>query len=92
MEEKKDEKLWQMAKKRADFQNSLLRFVVLAVVLWGIWWVTAGRKGINTDFPWPIWPLFFIGIGLFIKFIKAYKTDKDILVEKEYEKLKKQNP
>jgi hypothetical protein len=32
-----------------------------------------------------------LGIGLVFKFMKAYKTDKDTMAEREYEKLKNQN-
>jgi hypothetical protein len=91
MEEQRDEKLWQLAKRRADFQNSLLSFAVIAVICWAIWYFTAGRKGFNTGTPWPLWVMLGLGIGLFFKFMKAYKTDKDTLAEREYEKLKNQN-
>lgn len=88
MEEQRDEKLWQLAKRRADFQNSLLGFFVTTVICWVIWYLTAGRLGINTETPWPLWVMLGLGIGLFFKFLKAYKTDKDTLAEREYEKLK----
>jgi uncharacterized membrane protein len=90
MEEQKDEKLWRLAKQRADFQNSLLSFVVISILCWGIWYFTAGRRGINTNMPWPVWVMFGLGIALFLKFIRAYKTDKETLTEREYEKLKNQ--
>lgn len=88
MGEEKDEKLWRLAKQRADFQNSLLSFVVIAVICWAIWYFTAGRRGINTEMPWPLWVMLGLGIGLFFKFIRAYRTDQDTLTEREYEKLK----
>ena len=34
MEEQRDEKLWQIAKHRADFQNSLIGFVVIVCICW----------------------------------------------------------
>lgn len=92
MEEQRDEKLWQLAKRRADFQNSLLSFAVIAVLCWIIWYFTAGRHGFNRGTPWPLWVMLGLGIGLFVKFMKAYKTDKDTLAEREYEKLKNQKP
>ncbi|MEP7254503.1 MAG: 2TM domain-containing protein [Ferruginibacter sp.] len=91
MEEQRDEKLWQLAKRRADFQNSLLGFVVTTVICWAIWYFTAGRNGINIGTPWPLWVMLGLGIGLVFKFMKAYKTDKDTLAEQEYEKLKNRN-
>jgi len=91
MEEQRDEKLWQIAKRRADFQDSLVGFVVVTVICWAIWYFTTGRNGYNTGTPWPLWVMLGLGIGLVLKFIKAYKTDKDTLAEREYEKLKNQN-
>lgn len=92
MDEQRDEKLWQLAKRRADFQNSLLSFVVLTAICWVIWYFTAYRRGHNTEMPWPLWVMLGVGIVLFLKFIKAYRTDKDTLTEREYEKLKNQKP
>ena len=90
MDEQKDEKLWQLAKKRADFQNSLISFVVASVICWAVWYFTAGRRGWNTGTPWPLWVMLGLGIGLVFKFLNAYKTDKNTLAEREYEKLKNQ--
>jgi 2TM domain len=90
MEEQKDEKLWKLAKQRADFQDSLIGFVVVTVICWGVWFFTTGRLGYNGGTPWPLWVMFGLGIGLVFKFIKAYKTDKDTIAEREYEKLKNQ--
>lgn len=89
MEEQRDEKLWQIAKRRADFQNSLLGFVITSGICWAIWYLTAGRRGINIGTPWPLWVMLGLGIGLVFKFMRAYKTDKDQIAEQEYEKLKK---
>lgn len=90
MEEQRDEKLWQLAKRRADFQNSLIGFVVTTGICWVIWYFTAGRRGINTHTPWPLWVMLGLGIGLVFKFLKAYKTDTETITEREYEKLKNQ--
>ena len=91
MEEQRDEKLLQIAKRRADFQDSLISFMVISTICWAIWYFTAGRRGINTGTPWPLWVMLGIGIGLILKFIRAYKTDKDTMTEREYEKLKNKN-
>lgn len=90
MEEQRDEKLWELAKRRAQFQDSLRSFLITIIILWGIWYITAGRHGQNLSLPWPIWPTFFMGVFLFSKYLSAFKTDKDTLAEKEYEKLKNQ--
>ncbi|MEI7964219.1 MAG: 2TM domain-containing protein [Chitinophagaceae bacterium] len=91
MEEQRDEKLWQIARRRAEFMDSLRSYFVISLILWGIWYFTAGRRGINVDMPWPIWPSFFMGVALLIKYLKAYNTDKDTLTQKEYDKLKSKN-
>lgn len=90
MEEQRDEKLWKLAKQRAGLQDSLIGFIVVSVICWGIWFFTSGRHGFNGRTPWPLWVMFGLGIGLVFKFIKAYKTDKDTIAEREYEKLKNQ--
>ena len=91
MEEQRDEKLWQIAKRRADFQDSLIGFIVITGICWAVWFFTSGRHGFNDVTPWPLWVMLGLGIGLVFKFIKAYKTDKDTLAEREYEKLKNGN-
>lgn len=90
MDEQRDEKLWQIAKRRADFQDSLIGFIVITTICWAVWFFTSGRDGVH-GFPWPLWVMLGLGIGLFFKFIRAYKTDKNTLAEREYEKLKQQN-
>lgn len=89
MEEQRDEKLWRLAKRRADFQDSLIGFVVVTVICWAIWFFTT-RDRTDDGTPWPMWVMLGLGIGLFFKFIRAYKTDKSTLTEREYEKLKNQ--
>ncbi len=91
MEEQRDEKLWQIARRRADFQNSLLGFMVITGICWAIWYMTSYRNGHEYGTPWPLWVMLGLGISLFLKFIRAYKTDKDTLAEREYEKLKGKN-
>jgi len=61
MDEKRDEQLWQKAKKRADFQRSLAAYFVVNAFLWLIWWFTAGRRGYNREAPWPIGSM--LGLG-----------------------------
>jgi hypothetical protein len=92
MQEQRDDKLWQMAKKRANFQHSLVSYFIVCGFLWLLWWFTAGRRGINTDLPWPIWVMLSWGLGLLFQYLNAYGGSKKDLVEKEYEKLKNQKP
>ena len=88
MEQQRDEQLWQIAKKRAGFQRSLVSYFVINGLLWFIWWFTAGRRGINREMPWPVWSMLGWGIGLLFQYLNAYGGGKQDLVEKEYEKLK----
>ena len=88
MEQQRDEQLWQIAKKRAGFQRSLVSYFVINILLWFIWWFTVGRRGINRDMPWPVWSMLGWGIGLLFQYLNAYGGAKKDLVEKEYEKLK----
>ncbi len=88
MEQQRDEQLWQIAKKRAGFQRSLVSYFVINILLWFIWWFTVGRRGINRDMPWPVWSMLGWGIGLLFQYLNAYGGAKQDLVEKEYKKLK----
>jgi hypothetical protein len=91
MEEQRDEKLWQMAKKRASFQRSLATYFIINGFLWALWWFTAGQRGINRDIPWPIWSTLGWGIGIIFQYMNAYGGNRKELIEKEYDKLKNKN-
>lgn len=90
MQNNNDDRLWQTAKARANFKRSVFSYLVINTFLWAIWYVTAGRKGINTDLPWPVWPTLGWGLGLAFQYFKAYNGDKDDLAIKEYERLKEE--
>lgn len=91
MQEQRDDKLWQLAKKRADFQRSLASYFIMNVFFWAIWWFTSGRHG-NTGIPWPVWVMIGWGLGLMFQYMNAYGGGKKDLIEKEYDKLKNKNP
>jgi len=90
MEEQRDERLWQLAKKRAAFQRSLVSYFVINAFLWFIWWFSSGRYG-GDKMPWPIWVMIGWGIGLIFQYLNAYGGSRKDLIDKEYEKLKNQN-
>lgn len=90
MENTKDDELWKLANKRAKFQRSLVTYFIMNAFFWIIWYVTSGRYGDNTRMPWPIWAMLGWGIGLAFQYMEAYGAGKDSLVNKEYEKLKKE--
>lgn len=91
MEEQRDEKLWRMAKKRANFQRSLASYFIVNGFLWALWWFTSGRHGANHGTPWPLWVMLGWGIGLIFQYMDAYGGNKNDLIEKEYDKLKNKN-
>lgn len=86
----KDEELWKLANKRAKFQRGLVTYLVMNSFFWLIWYFTTGRYGYNTFMPWPIWTMIGWGLGLVFQYMEAYGAGKQNLVNKEYEKLKKQ--
>ncbi len=88
MEQQRDEQLWEKAKKRANFQRSLVAYFIVNTFLWLIWWFTLGQRGYNQEVPWPVWSMLGWGIGLFFQYLNAYGGGRQDLIEKEYEKLK----
>jgi hypothetical protein len=89
----RDERLWKMAKRRADFKKHLTSYVLVNLFLWGLWWFTAGQYHIPTGpVPWPAWVSLGWGLGLGFNYFEAYGDgDKQTAIEKEYEKLKRES-
>jgi hypothetical protein len=87
----KDPELWRVAKKRAGFKASFYTYLVVNGFLWVLWFITsrddndAGILG-----AWPIWSTIGWGIGILFQYQDAYKDPKGGMVEREYEKLKKE--
>ncbi|MDE3234579.1 MAG: 2TM domain-containing protein [Bacteroidota bacterium] len=88
MEQQKDERLWRIAKQRADFKKGLYSYIIVNSFLWAIWYFTIGREAGFDGYPWPIWPMLGWGLGLAFQYFKAYNGDKRDLAEREYERLK----
>jgi hypothetical protein len=87
----RDEQLWKLAKKRADFKRSLLVYIVINAFLWAIWWFTDGQFSWSWgNFPWPIWVMLGWGIGIVFQYFDAYGGNKEDLREREYRKLKEE--
>ena len=92
MEQQRDERLWRMAQHRAAFKRNLYSYIIVNLLMWGIWWFTQGsdylehRQGI----PWPVWVMLGWGVGLAFHYFRAYQGSKTDLAEKEYEKLRQQ--
>jgi uncharacterized protein (DUF486 family) len=85
--EERDEKLWRAATKRANFQRSLVVYVVVNAFLWFIWWFNH-QDGDHDRLPWPVWVMVGWGIGLIFQYMNAYGGSKTDLVQKEYDRLK----
>lgn len=83
----RDEKLWKTAKRRAEFKRHFLIYMVINLLLWGIWFVKGLSYG-NYGFIWPVWISLGWGIGLIFNYISAYTSFKESMTEKEYQKLK----
>ena len=82
----RDERLWKIAKRRAEFKKHLVTYIVVNIFLWGVWIVTGITKN-HFSYIWPVWVSFGWGIGLVFNYIGAYTGFKDSITEKEYQKL-----
>lgn len=84
----RDPQLWGIAKRRASFKVHLGTYIAVISFLWVIWLFT-GDDSVARDgkYPWPIWPTFGWGIGLFFHYLGAYVSFRENTVEKEYQKL-----
>ncbi len=89
MEKPRDEKLWQIARRRAEFRRSLYKYVIINTFLWIIWWFTTGQYGAFRGFPWALWVMLAWGLGLAMQYYEAYHSSQSDLAEREYERLKR---
>ncbi len=87
--EGKDPVLWEIAQRRASFKSHALAYLIVNLLLWGLWFFNS--KSYNNVYPWPIWTTLGWGIGLGFHFAGAYVFPKANSVEKEYEKLSNKN-
>ncbi|WP_207492144.1 2TM domain-containing protein [Aridibaculum aurantiacum] len=84
---RRDDVLWQMAKRRAGFKYSLLAYIFVNLFLIATWYFTSGSH----SYFWPVWPMLGWGIGLAFQYFGAYHGDNVFSAEKEYEKMKRSN-
>jgi hypothetical protein len=80
--ESKNQHLWRIAQMRARFKNSAISYLIVNTALIAIWFFSSGPR----HFFWPVFPLFFWGMGLAFQYYYAY-FDKGQSIQKEYEKL-----
>ncbi len=81
----RDEEIRQIAKKRVEFKDHILIYVVinLFLIIINLWF--------SPMFYWFPFVLFFWGIGLVFHWRDAYMDTEEGRVEKEFQKLKKQH-
>lgn len=94
--EQRDNKLWNIARKRAAFKRHLLSYVIINAMLWALWlfrFFSGHHYDLHMDayIPWPAYVSFFWGIGLAFDFFNSYFFHQDDMVEREYQKLKNRN-
>ena len=83
-EQRKEELLWQVARKRAGFKKSFITYLIINAFLIGVWYFTSGAK----SYFWPGWVLLGWGIGIAFQYAAAYHGNQLFTTEREYEKLK----
>ncbi|MDQ6812481.1 MAG: 2TM domain-containing protein [Bacteroidota bacterium] len=90
MTDANDNKLWRIARQRADFRRALYSYIIVIFFMWVIWWMTTGRITGFNGYPWPVWVMLGWGVSLAMQYFKAYHGNQKDLADKEYEKLKQQ--
>lgn len=84
-----DKKLREYARKRVQFKKQCTLFVIINTFLWGVWLVESLLHGF--DFPWPVYPTAGWGLALVVQYFgKFSQVSQEELIEKEYQKLKRQ--
>ncbi|MEZ0542567.1 2TM domain-containing protein [Fibrella arboris] len=90
-----DPVLWKQAKERVGFRMHLRSYLIVNGGLWLIYLFTqfslvqSGHRGYLV--PWPIFPMLGWGIGLVSHYASVYRSpNQRNQVEREYEKLKRQ--
>ena len=85
-EQKRDDLLWQLARRRAGFKRNFTTYIVVNIFLIGVWYFSSGAE----SYFWPMWPILGWGIGVAMQYTAAYHVTKVFTAEEEYEKLKNQ--
>lgn len=86
MEQEKDQRLWNAAKKRVQFKRHLYTYLVVNLFLWCLW--AMGPTHSANRLPWPAWCTLGWGIGLLFNYVSVYHANDESAIQKEYDKLK----
>lgn len=81
-------RLWNQAKRRAEFKKHLILYIIIIGFLWAIWFLTGSPIGGGA--PWPVWPALGWGLFLAFNYFAAFHGSVDELTHEEYEKLLRQ--
>ncbi|WP_205501451.1 2TM domain-containing protein [Rufibacter psychrotolerans] len=87
MEAGKDKSLWKLAKKRVAFRRHFAMYVLVNILVWGVWYLSKEPRMMTGGLPWPAWLTFGWGVGLAFNYYEAYYGFQDDAVEREYAKL-----
>ncbi|MFQ5986449.1 MAG: 2TM domain-containing protein [Thermoplasmata archaeon] len=82
-EERRRRRARALAEERYGFRWHLGWYIAVNAGLIGIWFFTSGPTG----FFWPVFPLFFWGIFVVVHYMSAYRSFGRGWVEKETEKI-----
>jgi hypothetical protein len=83
-QDKRDELLWRIAKKRAAFKQACTVYFFVNTFLVGIWFFSTGPFA----YFWPKWPMLGMAFGLAVQYFDAYQGNAIFSAEDEYKKLK----
>jgi hypothetical protein len=84
-EEVRKRKARQIAEARYGFLWHLPVYIFVNLALVAIWYYS------GAGFPWPIFPIFFWGLGVFAHYMSAYRSAGGGWIERETEKILKEH-
>jgi hypothetical protein len=78
---RKEDILWQIAKKRAGFKWGMAAYLAVNTFLVAVWFFTSRD---HYNYFWPIWPIMGWGVGLVFHYMDAYHGNRIFSAEQEY--------
>ena len=83
----RDQRLWQIAKRRAKFQGHLVVYALVNGGLWALYYLLPESHAAR-ELPWPIWTSVFWGVFLVAQGLCAYSSlNRGERAQREYERL-----